>query len=223
MMRTPRLFRRARRLARRLLQGARRRGNSGRIQSAPLRTRVASAIVNAQIVVAALLLLLCHAGTPFGIAAMNVKTGSMEPVVPAGSMAYVDVSPTARESVRAGDVIVYELKGGTNRAPTVLHRVVDIDGATGSITTKGDANSVADPLPVPRDAVVGAYRWSIPFLGRAIDAFAERKAEALAAIVAVNAALLIVAYAPSRRRDTYPTDRRNPCEPNRATFRTECR
>lgn len=92
-----------------------------------------------------------------GFKAVSVPTGSMEPLVPAGSMAYVS-GGTASE----GDVAAfYALDGKT----MVLHRVLDIDTGSGTMLTKGDANPAPDAARVPCRNTVGLLKWSIPYLG----------------------------------------------------------
>jgi len=91
-----------------------------------------------------------------------VRTGSMAPTVPAGSMVLVRRVNAAE--LRPGEVVAARRADGT----TVLHRIVaiDRDGPTAMLTLRGDANQDVDPQPV---AVVAADRlvWQVPAAGRA--------------------------------------------------------
>jgi len=73
---------------------------------------------------------------------------SMSPTLRAADVLHV--VPCAPESVALGDVVVYEPEEGGD---AVVHRVVAMDGQW--ITTRGDANADADPLPVARDRILG--------------------------------------------------------------------
>jgi signal peptidase len=92
-----------------------------------------------------------------------IETASMEPRVPAGSLAVVQ--PIDVADVRPGMVIVFE--DPARRGRLVAHRAVKPlpdDGAP-VWETKGDANRTADPYPVHAPAISGRVRWSIPRLG----------------------------------------------------------
>jgi signal peptidase I len=78
-----------------------------------------------------------------------VLSGSMEPTFNARSMVFV--KPVSPESIQKGDIITFTGAGGSKALTT--HRVVGIErDANGKLqfTTKGDANQVVDPNPVPR-------------------------------------------------------------------------
>ena len=93
-----------------------------------------------------------------------VRSGSMAPTVPTGSMVLVQRVPAA--DLRVGDVVAVDRPDGGR----VMHRIVAITptdhGAMASLTLKGDANDEADPQPV---AVIEADRlaWHLPWAGRA--------------------------------------------------------
>lgn len=199
-------------MARRRMRSAR-RGFRRPKRREPSRSRIVSAIANAEIAVALALLALCHGGALIGLEAMSVRSGSMEPAVPVGAMAYV--RPLADgEAVREGDVIAFTTSDREGAA-TVLHRVVSVDADRGALSTKGDANDAVDPFEVPLDAVVGTLEASIPCLGGAIERFAEHKAVALGAIVTANFALLAVASTAPRRSRSTTNDWRRPCTKHR--------
>jgi signal peptidase I len=91
-----------------------------------------------------------------------VRSGSMAPTVPAGSM--VLVQRVSAEALRPGDVVAVDRPDGAR----VMHRIVAIyrSGPMPALTLKGDANDDPDPKPVP---VIEAdrLRWHVPQLGRA--------------------------------------------------------
>jgi len=101
-----------------------------------------------------------------------VQSGSMSPVIPTGSAAFIN---TNDKDVEVGDIITYTIGGstvvetgnGTKTAAyegqTVTHRLIAIEGDY--LFTKGDANDSADPAPVPRERLIGTYLFQIPKLG----------------------------------------------------------
>jgi signal peptidase I len=100
-----------------------------------------------------------------GATPYTVLTGSMQPDLPPGTL--VVTRPVAAEDIQVGDVVTYQLRSG--EAAVVTHRVVGIgvDG-TGEVTYRmqGDANDVADQLPVRPEQIRGELWYAVPFLGR---------------------------------------------------------
>jgi signal peptidase len=101
-------------------------------------------------------------GIAFHIADLHVQTvltGSMRPTVSPGDLAITQGVPVS--SLRAGDVIVFTPPAETQ---FVLHRIASREGDV--ITTKGDANNVADPWRVTLQGATG-YRLAfvVPYLG----------------------------------------------------------
>lgn len=88
-----------------------------------------------------------------------VLSGSMEPNIHVGAIVYAkDVEPAELE---VGDIVTYQISGNT----MVTHRIVAINEATATITTKGDANETEDASPVSYESIVGKYAFDIPYLG----------------------------------------------------------
>ena len=89
----------------------------------------------------------------------TVLTGSMRPTVSPGDLAITQGVPIG--SLRVGDAIVFT---PPNETQSVLHRIASRDGD--GITTKGDANSVADPWHVTLQGATG-YRlvFVVPYVG----------------------------------------------------------
>lgn len=71
-----------------------------------------------------------------GIRCYAVLTGSMEPVLPVGSL--LVVVPMSFDELKVGQDITYKTAGGT-----VTHRIVAIDQAARTVTTQGLTNNVA--------------------------------------------------------------------------------
>lgn len=89
----------------------------------------------------------------------NIISGSMEPAIPIGSAILVrSVDPAA---LAPGEVIAFSRNGAV-----VAHRVVENDTA---ITTKGDANEAADPMPVQYPNVIGRVEHSLPGVGGLLE------------------------------------------------------
>ncbi|MFZ2556062.1 MAG: signal peptidase I [Minisyncoccia bacterium] len=123
---------------------------------------------------------------PGNIELKIVKSGSMEPTIPTGSL--VIVKPSTRYSI--GDVITFGADTATE-IPTT-HRIIAFTGENGETryTTKGDANEDADPNPVARQDVIGKIVLHIPYVGFILD-FA-RQPLGFALLIGVPAALVIL-------------------------------
>lgn len=96
-----------------------------------------------------------------GIQMFAVTSGSMEPIIPVGSVVYT--KPIAFADIRAGDIITFHLE---KRSIKVTHRVVEKNEILKSLSTKGDANKEPDAHPVSYQNVDGIVRCAIPHLGR---------------------------------------------------------
>jgi len=93
---------------------------------------------------------------PFGVGAAVVLSGSMEPEFSKGDLIFVK----EETEYDLNDIVVYQSEGSL-----VVHRIIEKDG--GFVTTKGDANNVADD-PVPLTAVKGRVLFWIPMLGTVV-------------------------------------------------------
>jgi len=93
-----------------------------------------------------------------GIRSYIVVTGSMEPVLPTGSVVFT----VHRPPYIVGQIITF------NRGSiTVTHRVVGIKD--GKYQTKGDANSDSDPQLVNANDVLGTDFLTVPYLGKFVN------------------------------------------------------
>ena len=94
-----------------------------------------------------------------------VRTGSMEPMLPTGSL--VVLSPITADEVAAGMVI--EFADPENPDIVITHRVVRVqrdDAGNLSFVTKGDANRERDTNEVPPENVRAKVRWHVGGVGR---------------------------------------------------------
>ncbi|HEX9970002.1 MAG TPA: signal peptidase I [Acidimicrobiales bacterium] len=116
-----------------------------------------------------------------------VLTGSMEPALQTGGVAFVDrVEP---EAIEVGDIMTFTRPNSTQQ---VTHRVTGvIPTSTGyRFTTKGDANDIPDNWIVREEQVVGKVRFALPHMAGAVQLLVGNRL-LLALLMAVPAAYLI--------------------------------
>jgi signal peptidase len=102
-----------------------------------------------------------------GFRPVVVYSGSMEPGLPVGTLAFVESVPA--ESVRVGDVITF----GDPHQPgrLVTHRVVETaetDEGELAFRTKGDANLNRDPWAIALPDEAGRLAFDVPYVGYAL-------------------------------------------------------
>lgn len=98
--------------------------------------------------------------------ALIVRSGSMAPTIPTGSIVIYTKKDAAK--VKVGDVIVFSRPGVPNEK--VTHRVVKIGtGPTGNyFVTKGDANGAPDDWQVPAIGTGWVAAFHVPSIGYAL-------------------------------------------------------
>jgi signal peptidase len=98
--------------------------------------------------------------------ALIVRSGSMSPAIPTGSIVFYKKVNAA--DVKVGDVIVFDKPGATNEK--VTHRVYKIGvSSTGRYAiTKGDANGVPDDWHVPLSGTGWVSVFHVPSAGYAL-------------------------------------------------------
>jgi len=98
--------------------------------------------------------------------ALIVRSGSMSPTIPTGSIVFYTKIDSSQ--VKVGDVIVFSKPGATNEK--VTHRVYKIGtNATGRyFITKGDANGTPDDWQVPAVGTGWIARFHLPSVGYAL-------------------------------------------------------
>lgn len=127
----------------------------------------------------------------FGITPFSVKSASMEPAIPTGSIVFVNRND---REVELGDIITYGISTGKQKGVYVTHRVHKIK-ENGLIQTKGDANESADGFMEP-DAVVGTVWFHIPRLGFLLDKLEQNHGYLILAgfVFLVNALSMVLKY-----------------------------
>lgn len=141
--------------------------------------KIISTFENIVIAVVALLLIVFIVLKATGFQFFVVMSGSMEPILPVGSV--VLVQPTPYDSIQVGDDISFVV--GEERI-TVTHRVIEKDENNNTLTTKGVANNVSDD-PIPASAVIGKVIFDIPFIGRLLYFLSGLQGKIVAGIVVV--------------------------------------
>lgn len=91
----------------------------------------------------------------FGISADVILSGSMEPALRTGGIAFTDTREFVPEE---GDIITYRLNG-----LLITHRIVQKKKDT--CITKGDANDGVDAEEVEISRIIGKVIFTVPFLG----------------------------------------------------------
>lgn len=100
-----------------------------------------------------------------GVRSMVVTSGSMEPTIRTGGVAFVaDVDP---DDIVIGDIITFV--GGSHGRLTT-HRVIDLRTIENQLyfRTQGDANDTPDVDLASAEAVVGRVRFDLPYAGRVL-------------------------------------------------------
>ncbi|MBP9757887.1 MAG: signal peptidase I [Candidatus Pacebacteria bacterium] len=119
---------------------------------------------------------------PGNIEIKIVKSGSMEPTIPTGSL--VVIKPSA--SYVVGNIVTFG-EDTRSQIPTT-HRIIAIDDDL--ITTKGDANEEADTRPVRRHEIIGKVVGHAPYAGFVLD-FAKQPL-GFVLLIAIPAATIII-------------------------------
>jgi signal peptidase len=121
-----------------------------------------------------------------GGAARAVRTGSMAPTLPVGSL--ILDRPVDAHTLRVGDIATYVRSDNE----LVTHRIVAVDHRAGglSFVFRGDANRTADPVPVTAANIRGKVWFHVPLLGTV----GERLAQARWVFIGI-AVLVLAAYA----------------------------
>jgi signal peptidase len=117
------------------------------------------------VVILGLLLLATLMPIPGNLEVKIVKSGSMEPAIPVGSIVVIK----SASQYAIGDVITFG-KDTKTQIPTT-HRIIETNTLNGSqiFVTKGDANDAADPVPTRISEVKGKVIASLPYIGYVLD------------------------------------------------------
>lgn len=89
-----------------------------------------------------------------GYQLLNIASGSMYPLINVGDGVMIKIANENTE-INQGDIIAYRL--GEH---IIVHRVKEVVNGN-SYITKGDNNDVDDGNPIPREDVMGIYKFQI--------------------------------------------------------------
>lgn len=149
----------------------------------------------AAVVLAALAALLVSVAVRMDVLRVSrVLTGSMAPMVPAGSLAAT--RPMDAGSIRTGDVVMFHPPAPFDTGTPVVHRVVEVTTENGDVLvhTKGDANEGEDPWTLNASkSTVHELAWSSAAAGMAADLVARAGGSLLLSIVVGLVALRVLA------------------------------
>lgn len=142
--------------------------------------RILNAVVNVVLVIAIALAAMCTYvsfvstsgnGVPslFGIRVFSIQTESMYPTLLPGDLIF-DTGVKEPEELRNGDIITYWTVINGERVLNT-HRIHEIYDGGGYLifATKGDNNTIADPLTVHESEIVGKYAFRVSGLGKVFD------------------------------------------------------
>lgn len=123
----------------------------------------------------------------------NVVSGSMEPMIPVGSLVYVE--PVRPEEIAAGDVIAF--RSGSS---VVVHRVMENKPDDREFVTKGDANEAEDIYAAAYSDLIGRVFSHIPVLGSLLVLYTSTMGKVCAICFAGCGALLNILAGRLRER-----------------------
>lgn len=103
-----------------------------------------------------------------GMNSYVVKSGSMAPEMPEGSLVFE--SWRNPRSYEEGDVVIFRPNSSEIEEDLIVHRIIDIreGNYTNYFKTQGDANNEPDPGWTPGYRVIGERKFWIPYLGHYI-------------------------------------------------------
>jgi signal peptidase len=162
--------------------------------------RVASWLLVAAATAIALGLLAISIGPRFlPYQALVVRSGSMSPTIPTGSVVFY--RKVTASKVKVGDVIVFDKPGQQNEK--VTHRVFKIsNGPTGRyFTTKGDANGAPDDWRVPAVGTGWVANFHVPTLGYVLADLQSTTARLLLLVIPALLLGMITLYEIWRERE----------------------
>lgn len=125
------------------------------------RAHICSAIGTVLLIVLIIACLPLTLPKAFGYQMYTVISGSMEPVLPVGSLVYVKYQKP--ESIEKKDIIAFY--GSNDSSSIITHRVVYNKKLSGEFVTKGDANKEKDMNPISYNQYMGKVVLMIPVIG----------------------------------------------------------
>ena len=123
---------------------------------------------------------------PFGYGMSVVLSGSMESRLSVDDLVIIK----ATDSYNVNDIVLYQ-----DGNSLVIHRIIEIDGDT--VTTKGDANNVADE-PINKSQIKGVLVYDIPGFGAVVNILKQP----VFVILILAAAFLLTEFSYRKEKDT---------------------
>ena len=105
-----------------------------------------------------------------GIRMFSIQTDSMYPTLRPGDLIF-DTAVDDPSELRKGDIITYwtVINGERVLNTHTIHEIYDGGNGILFFETKGDANTVADPLTVHEAEIVGKYSFRVAGVGKVFD------------------------------------------------------
>ena len=122
---------------------------------------------------------------PFGYGMSVVLSGSMESRLSVDDLVIIK----ATDNYKVNDIVLYQ-----DGNSLVIHRIIEIDGDT--VTTKGDANNVADE-PINKSQIKGVLVYDIPGFGAVVNILKQP----VFVILILAAAFLLTEFSYRKEKD----------------------
>ena len=123
---------------------------------------------------------------PFGYGMSVVLSGSMEDRLSVDDLVIIK----ATDDYKVNDIVLYQ-----DGDSLVIHRIIEIDGDT--VTTKGDANNVADE-PINKSQIKGVLVYDIAGLGAMVNILKQP----VSVFIILAAAFLLTEFSYRKEKDT---------------------
>ena len=123
---------------------------------------------------------------PFGYGMSVVLSGSMESRLSVDDLVIIK----ATDNYKVNDIVLFQ-----DGNSLVIHRIIEIDGDT--VTTKGDANNVADE-PIQKSQIKGVLVYDIAGLGAVVNILKQP----VSVFIILAAAFLLTEFSYRKEKDT---------------------
>ena len=123
---------------------------------------------------------------PFGYGMSVVLSGSMESRLSVDDLVIIK----AKDNYKVNDIVLYQ-----DGNSLVIHRIIEINGDT--VTTKGDANNVADE-PINKSQIKGVLVYDIAGLGAVVNILKQP----VSVFIILAAAFLLTEFSYQKEKDT---------------------
>ena len=123
---------------------------------------------------------------PFGYGMSVVLSGSMESRLSVDDLVIIK----ATDNYNVNDIVLFQ-----DGNSLVIHRIIEIDGDT--VTTKGDANNIADE-PINKSQIKGVLVYDIAGLGAVVNILKQP----VSVFIILAAAFLLTEFSYRKEKDT---------------------